>query len=192
MNEITKLLFFLHSQLVFLTGVTLSFLFVENISTNYYMLFVVFSFIAIYPLLYFQIILRNTNPEIYKITNYQIEDISFKNRILTIIGFVALILGGISFLLKESIDFATIVQFEGFQYVYITYALLILLVAYFFIQSKNKEYAVFENFILINILKYKIIKLAGRKSIHILTRKLVKKDEVIQGIKHLFGGVYYY
>jgi len=168
---------------------------VENFNMEYLILYFAYLLILISPLAYFIIILKKTNGESHKIKDFEKEQLRFKNYISTIIGtLIPLSMGIYSFIAKKDLTINNITSLPYFRFTYGIYAFLIILFIYFILQNNHKEYSVFENFILINILKFNIISLETHedKKVILFTRKEIKRDEVIKNIKHIFGGIYYY
>lgn len=194
MNKFMKLIFFLNSQLIFLLGLTLGCLFFEQFDYKYLTLFGFYFLILIIPFIYFVYILKNTLPDKFNVETFDIKNMPKNNLIFSIFGIVFTILGwGINFF-GQNLNLNSFFQISWFSYVYLPIGIIIVLLIYFFFHEDSKEYFIFNNILLINFLKYRIIEIKNREGNvkYLLTRKSVKKNELITGIKHLFGGIYYY
>ena len=76
---------------------------------------------------------------------------------------------------------------------FLPYAAILILTGFFLFDNKHYEYWIFENVLLVNFLKYKIVEIKNSDGnvLQVLTKKSIKKSEKIY-IKHITGGLYYY
>ncbi len=193
MNIVSKYLFYLNSQLIFLVGLTIALLFLEPFNHTYTVLFVVYFILLFYPFIYLEYI-KQTNSTNVKVKGVNLKELNFKNYISPIMGFVFALLLPITSFFNKNISIEFLSSLSWFRYVYIMLLILFILSVIFLLQTRQPAYILFENFIFLNILKFKILEVENieGKIYYVFTRKNTKKHDFIQGLKHLFEGVYYY
>lgn len=182
------------SQLVFLLGITLGVLFFDKFNIGYLLLFLFYTLILLIPLFYFIYIIKNTTPDHFNVVKYSKEKLELKKYTLSLFGLLSLIVSGSVKFFDKTMNFNFILEMPWFKLVYIPVMIILILSIYFIFKHEDEDYEIFNNFIIINILKYKIIRIENKVGnvYHLLSRRNVKKNELIKNIKHLFGGIYYY
>ena len=193
MNLMVKYLFHLNSQLFFLLGMIFFLVMINGFLDWYYILLFLYIIIFIFPLFYLKYLLYSTNCGKEIILESQPKTVDLKpNKFYFSSSFFLLGIAGIYIRYFSNIE-----DFKQFTLMLVPYSnlifvglLLIPLILFIFENKSKKDFLVLENFIFLNILKFKLYEIDESRK-YLFTRKNYKKNDFLSGHKHLFGGIYY-
>ncbi len=185
-KSLTEYFYFMSSQIIFLAIFTGILLFWDSFNWFYGALFIICLVFFLFPIIHLVYMLKNTNKTSFFVEEKVEKSFNSKKYLWYIL------LVGLPYIVNNVAWLKNLFS-SSLKFYYLPYVLLIVLTLYFLFKNYNYEYWIFENFIFVNILKYKIIEIKNKEGneIIVFTKKGIKKFEKIN-LKHITGGLYYY
>lgn len=178
--------YFMSSQIIFLAIFTGIILFFDSFNWFYGSLFILYGVFISIPIIHLVYMLKNTNKTSFFVIERVQKEFSSKKYLWYVF------LWAIPFIIEY---FSVLNNFfkEYMQLYYLPYIIIMFLTVFFLFDNSHYEYWIFENFIFVNFLKFKIFEVKNKEgnTLQVFTKKTIKKSEQIH-IKHLTGGLYYY
>lgn len=178
--------YFMSSQVIFLAIFTSILLFFDTFNWFYGSLFILLGLFFLIPIIHLKYMIKKTNKTPFFVVEREPKKFTSKKYLWYVF------LWAIPFALQYFDKLNDFME-QYFQIYYLPYFIVVVLSIYFLLDNNHYEYWIFENFVFVNILKYKVFEVNNKEvnTLQVFTRKNIKKSEKIN-IKHITGGLYYY